>query len=162
MFIQIEVEQLLQSLAKEKSAPVSAEMYLKNASANVICSMLMSKRYHYNNPQFIRFMKLHDEGFKLFVRADIANYIPCLSYLSSFKIAFEKLKDNHAQSSQMLRDIILERRKTFDPNHIKDILDSYLLEEHRAHDEGRNVYNGKDFGEFYKAFFCNSKTTACV
>ena len=122
-------------------------MYFKNASANVICSLLMSKRFHYENPQFIRFMKLHDEGFKLFVKADIANYIPLLAYLPAYKSTFEKLKSNHNESGQMLRDIIKERRKTFDPEQINDILDSYLLEEHKAIEEGRDVYYGKSFGK---------------
>ena len=120
---------------------------LCNASTNVICTLLMSVRFRPNNPHFIRFMELYDEGFKLFLKCDIASYIPVCRYIPSVNENFQKLLQSREESCEMIRSIIKQRRETFDPNYTGDILDSYLLEEHQAREEGRVLYDGKDFGE---------------
>lgn len=121
---------------------------LCNASTNVMCSLLMSVRFRPNNPSFLRFMELHDEGFKLFLKCDITSYIPVCKYIPSVSENFQKLIQSRDESGEMIRNIIKERRETFDPSHTVDILDCYLLEEHRAKEEGRVLFEGKDFGKF--------------
>lgn len=121
---------------------------LCNASTNVICSLLMSVRFLPNNPSFLRFKELYDEGFQLFLKCDIASYIPMVKYMPSISENIQKLMKNGEESSELIRNIIKERRETFEPSRTKDILDCYLLEEHRAKEEGRVLFQGKDFGKF--------------
>lgn len=144
---QSEVISLLRCLSAGKNKFMSVDELFTNASTNVICTMLMSIRFRPNNPSFLRFMELHDEGFKLFLKCDIANYIPALKYVPSITENFQKLIRSRDETCEMIRDIIKQRREIFDPENIRDILDSYLLEEHNAKLEGRVLYEGKEFGE---------------
>ncbi|XP_076034768.1 cytochrome P450 18a1 [Oratosquilla oratoria] len=140
-----EVENIIQLLASEKERPVDIDCLLTNASSNVICSMLMSMRFSHTSPLFLRYMKLQEEGFRLFMASDIACYIPGVKYFPFFKKCFSQLKSNHGESQDILKNIIQVRRETFDPSTVRDILDAYLLEEYKAKCEGQNVYAGKDF-----------------
>ncbi|KAK3865744.1 hypothetical protein Pcinc_028679 [Petrolisthes cinctipes] len=143
--IMSEVKCLLQCLSAGKGKSLEVGQLLCNASTNVICSVLMSVRFLPNNPAFLRFMELYDEGFKLFVKCDIASYIPVCKYMPSVVENFQRLIQSRDESCAMIRDIINQRREKFDPNHTGDILDCYLLEEHKAKEEGRVLYEGKDF-----------------
>ncbi|KAK8750012.1 hypothetical protein OTU49_015182, partial [Cherax quadricarinatus] len=143
--IMSEVECFLQCLATGKGKALEVGELLCNASTNVMCSLLMSVRFRLNNPNFLRFMELHDEGFKLFLKCDITSYIPVSKYIPSVSENFQKLIQSRDESGEMIREIIKERRETFDPSHTGDILDCYLLEEHRAKEEGRVLFEGKDF-----------------
>ncbi|KAK7085939.1 hypothetical protein SK128_008549 [Halocaridina rubra] len=146
--IMVEVECLLQCLATGEGKPMDIGDLLCNASTNVICSILMSVRFQPNLPNFpnyLRLKALHDEGFKLFLKCDIASYVPVVKYMPSVVENFQRLMANHDESLEMIHEIIKQRRKIFDPDHIRDILDSYLLEEYRAKEEDRVLFEGKDF-----------------
>ncbi|XP_064082744.1 cytochrome P450 18a1-like [Macrobrachium nipponense] len=146
--IMVEVENLLQCLATGEGKPMEVAELFSNATTNVICSFLMSLRFRpnfANFPSFKRLLALQDEGFKLFLKCDIANYVPFFKYMPSVRRNFRRLIACRDESVEMIQDIISQRRKTFDPEHIRDILDSYLLEEYRAKKEGRILFEGRDF-----------------
>ncbi|XP_050692357.1 cytochrome P450 18a1-like [Eriocheir sinensis] len=144
--IMSEVKCLLHCLLSGKGKAMDIGELLCNAATNVICSILMSVRFKPSNPSFIRFMELYDEGFKLFLKCDITSYIPVSRFIPSVRANFQKLMFSRDKSRQMISGIIKERRETFDPSTTGgDILDCYLLEEHKAKEEGRVLYEGKDF-----------------
>lgn len=51
--------------------------------------------------------------------------------------------------AQFLQETIDEHRKTFDPSHLRDLLDTYLYEIQKANEEGRgqDLFEGKDHGK---------------
>jgi 26-hydroxylase len=90
--VQSEVEMFLQSLARQRTAPVEIGYYLSSAVSNVICSLLMSVRFRHDDPRFIRFMNLIDEGFRLFTITAVAGFIPILRFLPGFNYAYSKIR----------------------------------------------------------------------
>lgn len=50
-----------------------------------------------------------------------------------------------------LQETIDEHRRTFDPSHVRDLLDAYLFEIHKANEEGtgQDLFEGKDHGKYY-------------
>jgi 26-hydroxylase len=60
--------------------------------SNVICSLLMSVRFRHDDPRFIRFMNLIDEGFRLFTITAVAGFIPILRFLPGFNYAYSKIR----------------------------------------------------------------------
>lgn len=52
--------------------------------------------------------------------------------------------------AEFLQETIDEHRKSFDPSHLRDLLDTYLYEIQKANEEGNghNLFEGKDHGEF--------------
>ena len=60
--VQKEVVGLLEDLLKDhNSKPVNPAHLVNSAVSNVICSMIMSTRFRYDDPKFQRFMFLFDE-----------------------------------------------------------------------------------------------------
>ena len=90
--VQSEVEMFLQSLARQRTAPVEIGYYLSSAVSNVICSLLMSVRFRHDDPRFIRFMNLIEEGFRLFTITAVAGFIPILRFLPGFNYAYSKIR----------------------------------------------------------------------
>lgn len=54
--------------------------------------------------------------------------------------------------AQFLQETIDDHRKTFDPSHLRDLLDTYLYEIQKANEEGTGHYlfEGKDHGTYVK------------
>ena len=87
-----EVETLLQDVASQKAGPVELGSYLSSAVSNVICSLLMSVRFRHDDPRFLRFTSLIDDGFRLFTVTAMAGFIPVLKLLPGFSYAFSKIR----------------------------------------------------------------------
>jgi 26-hydroxylase len=87
-----EVLELVGDLATKKSDPVDLGSYLSSSVSNVICSLLMSVRFRPDDPKFIRFTSLIDDGFKLFTVTAAAGFIPILKLLPGFNYAFNKIQ----------------------------------------------------------------------
>ena len=92
LFFQYEVETLLQNLAKQRAGSIEIGHFLCSAVSNVVCSLLMSVRFGHDDPRFIRFMNLIDEGFRLFTVTAVASFIPILRYLPGFNYAYNKIR----------------------------------------------------------------------
>lgn len=89
---QFEALDLIRTLAKEESNPVDLGSYFSSSVSNVICSLLMSVRFRADEPKFIRFTSLIDDGFKLFTVTATAGFIPILKLLPGFNYAFNKIQ----------------------------------------------------------------------
>lgn len=89
--LQGEVESFLRTLSRTKGAPTDLNPHLAMSISNVICSMMMSLRFHQDDSRFKRFMYLIEEGFKLVSVVAAVNFIPVMKYLPKLKTTFEKL-----------------------------------------------------------------------
>lgn len=141
-----EVETFLQTVARQRAAPIEIGHFLCSAVSNVICSLLMSVRFRHDDPRFIRFMDLFDEGFKLFTVTAAAGFIPLLRLLPGFNYAYNKIRANLSEISNFYQEIVDFHKSTFDANNIRDVIDSYILEIQNAKEEGRqdSLFDGKD------------------
>ncbi|KAL7641280.1 UNVERIFIED_CONTAM: hypothetical protein RMT77_008418 [Armadillidium vulgare] len=137
--IMTEVENLLHSVASYEGKPMNVDVYLKNASANVICNLMMSVTFQKDSPIFQRFMVLHKTGFQLFMKADLANYLPFFRYFPSFQKCMKQLELNREESMSMLKKYVQERRENFDPSQTRDIIDAYLQKEYNDKLEGKEI-----------------------
>ncbi len=90
-----------------KFEPILLAPYLSSAVSNVICSVLMGIRFSPNEPRFIRFMSLINEGFRLFTLAAGAAFIPILRFLPRVSWAFNQLVKNHKETLQFGQEVSL-------------------------------------------------------
>lgn len=169
--IMSEVEELICYLKAQKNNPVDLNPPFAVSISNVICDIIMSVRFSHNDARFRRLTDLIDEGFKLFGSLEAALFIPILRYLPgqqqtrrkiaqvriNIQIVFEDIETNHVfylqnreEMADFLQETIDEHRRTFDPSHLRDLLDTYLYEIQKANEEGNGhkLFEGKDHGEF--------------
>lgn len=86
-----EVEEFLTVLENGQEDAVDLNPMFAISVSNVICNILMSVRFSYNDKRFMKFMNLIEEGFKLFGSLDFALFIPCLKYLPGHTSTLKKI-----------------------------------------------------------------------
>nr|AGT57831.1 cytochrome P450 18a1 [Leptinotarsa decemlineata] len=124
----------------------TSEVFAVNVS-NVICGMMMSVKFSHNDVQFIRFMNLIEEGFRLFGSLEVANFIPTLRILPfCFGGVVAKIEQNRAEMAEYMQEKIDDHKKTFDPGNPRDLLDMYVNDVSLAMKEGNvdRLFHGKD------------------
>ncbi|KAI4461068.1 cytochrome p450 [Holotrichia oblita] len=141
-----EVEAFLCVLKAQKNEPTDLNSIFQISISNVICDIIMSVRFSHNDARFRRLMDLIEEGFKLFGTLSPVLFIPVLKYLPKLKDTRQKIIENREEMGVFLQETIDEHRRTFDSSHVRDLLDAYLLEIHKANEEGtgQDLFEGKD------------------
>ncbi|XP_077292942.1 cytochrome P450 18a1 [Arctopsyche grandis] len=167
--IMIEVNELLDMLNATNGQPVDISPMLAVSVSNVICNIMMSVRFSLNDPRFRHFTGLIEEGMRLFGELNTVDYIPTWQYLPGKLSAKNKITKNREDMFQFYQEVIDEHKATFDPNNIRDLIDTYLAEIQKAKEEGRDeqLFEGKDheqqikqiIGDLFSAGMETIKTT---
>jgi len=131
-----EVRYLLNSIRDEKTNPFNPAPMINCAISNIICSIIMSTRFHHDDKKFQRFMHLFDEGFRLFLLTGAMVFIPVLKHLPGANNALNEIKKNRDEMVEFVRCIIQEHKETLDPESPRDLVDSYLIEIENADKAG--------------------------
>lgn len=126
--------------------PIDLNQYFAVSISNVICSILMSVRFGFNDLMFRNLMLNIEEGFRLFGGISAINYFPFLRFFPYFSKGLRKIGQNKQQTDQFFQQIIEQHRETFDENNTRDLLDLYLLEIGKAQKSGKadRLFGGKD------------------
>lgn len=149
--MQTEVGDFLNALRDTKSQAVELGSFLNVSVSNVICNLLMSVRFTQNDPKFLRFTYLIEEGMRLFGKIHMIDYIPTTQYLPVTQTVKLQIAQNRQEMFLFYKEVIDEHRATFNPENCRDLVDTYLLEIQKAKEEGREkeLFEGKDHGKFF-------------
>ena len=149
--VQHEVLHFLDVLHSEHNGvPVNPASLINCAVSNVICSMIMTKRFDHKDPQFKRFMFLFDEGFRLFAKTGAMVFLPFLKHMPGIADVFKQLRANREEMLGFVRDVIAEHRLALDPENPKDLVDAYLIEMEAA--DKRKAENGLNENDIFHGF----------
>jgi 26-hydroxylase len=109
----------------------------------------MSVRFTREDPKFIKFNRMIEEGMVLFGKIHTVDYIPITQYLPAVQSAKHQIADNRRQMFEFYKEVIENHRKTFDEDNIRDLVDAYLLEIKNAklNDTERELFEGRDHDE---------------
>lgn len=148
--IMTEVHEFLENIKNSDCQPIDLSPIYAVSVTNVICDIMMSVRFSLDDPKFRRFTFLIEEGMRLFGEINTVDYIPSVQYLPTIFEAKKKISKNREEMFEFYREVISEHKETFDPNNIRDLVDTYLAEIMKAKEEGRSneLFEGKDHGEF--------------
>ena len=147
-FQQNEIDDLLSNL-RDESSHVDLDEYFALSVSNVICNLLMSVRFTRDDPRFIKFNRMIEEGMVLFGKIYTVDYIPITQYLPAIKSAKHQIAANRREMFEFYKEVIDSHRKTFDADNIRDLVDSYLNEIEIAKLAGfeNELFEGKDHDE---------------
>lgn len=137
---------MLENLKSQKGRAIDLNHSFVISITNVICSLLMSVRFSFNDPIFRKLMIKIEEGFRLFGGIVLLNYFPFLRFFPCFLKEFRKIEQNKKETHEFFQNIIDDHKKTFDETNTRDVLDFYLLEIRRAERNGNseNLFHGKE------------------
>lgn len=137
---------LLTSIESEKTNPFNPAPILNCAISNVICSMIMSTRFHHKDSKFVRFMTLFDEGFRLFTTTGSLAFFPIMQYIPSINTTIKDITTCRNEMLEFVRFIVEDHKKRFVKESPRDLVDAYLLEIETASEAGNleEVFDGLD------------------
>lgn len=144
---------MLQNLINSQGKPVDLSPVYSVAVSNVICNIMMSVRFSIDDPKFKRFTFLIEEGMRLFGEIHTVDYIPTVQYLPGKQTARNKIAQNREDMFDFYREVINEHKRTFDPDNIRDLIDTYLAEIEKAKIEGRELFDGRNHGKLLIFFY---------
>lgn len=149
--IMTEVHEFLGVLGNSNQGPTDLSPLYALSISNVICNIMMSVRFTLDDPKFLRFNFLIEEGMRLFGEITTVDYIPSIQYLPKVDEAKKKIARNRLEMFEFYREVIESHKATFDPNNIRDLIDTYLVEIQTATEEGREgeLFEGKDHGKLF-------------
>jgi 26-hydroxylase len=138
-----EVLYLLTSIEAEKTNPFNPAPILNCAISNVVCSIIMSTRFHHNDKKFQRFMYLFDEGFRLFTLTGAMAFIPIMKHLPGIQNTVNEIKKCRDEMLEFVNFIVEEHKTKLDSKNPRDLVDSYLLAMEKAKEDGNldQVFN---------------------
>lgn len=84
---------------------------------------------------------------RLFGEIHTVDYIPTVQYLPGKQTARNKIAQNREDMFEFYREVIDEHKRTFDPENIRDLIDTYLAEIEKAKIEGRELFDGRNHGK---------------
>lgn len=136
-------------MESEKSQTVDLEPFFAVSVSNVICNLLMSVRFSRDDPKFVKFNHMIEEGMILFGRIYTVDYIPIIQHLPAIKSCRGRIAENRREMFAFYKEVIEEHRRTFDSSNIRDLVDTYLLEIENAklNDSERELFEGNDHDE---------------
>jgi len=86
-------------------------------------------------------MELFDEGFRLFNLTGALVFLPVLKHLPGTTTALNALKANRDEMLKFVQYIIKDHKDTLNPDHPRDLVDSYLIE---MMEDGNDTNKSKD------------------
>ncbi|XP_078596583.1 cytochrome P450 2J6-like [Branchiostoma floridae x Branchiostoma japonicum] len=120
-----ESAELCEQIRNMGGEPFNITRLLQKAATNIISSLVFARRFEYDDPRFLQLMRDFDAIVETNFLAMPENILPFLAcVLDSGKKVIEIFQG----PENFVRAEIKEHQLTFDPNDIRDFIDSYLLE----------------------------------
>ena len=137
--IVIEVEYLLAQLSKKVLEVFDVKDMITASVGNVIFGIVASKRFEYDDEEFLLYHERVNENAELVGSASvIVNCFPWLKYLPFDLFKMKKLVENaETVKTTLISPICDEHLATFDENNIRDLVDLFIAEM-KKHENGTN------------------------
>ncbi|XP_077174087.1 cytochrome P450 2K4-like [Paroedura picta] len=117
---------LIQKFESYKGKPFETTVIMNAAVANIIVSILLGKRYEYEDPTFVRLLHLVNENVRLIGSPSVTlyNMFPALGFLSSGrKTVLKNRQEQHA----FIQATFIEHLKVLDVNDQRSFIDAFLI-----------------------------------
>ncbi|XP_035686088.1 cytochrome P450 2J1-like [Branchiostoma floridae] len=119
---------LREEILKKGQKPFNIRLMLQNAVGNVICSIVLGKRFEYDDEKFEKIMEAFDQNVGDQRLSGMADLFPWARHIPAIKRAVAKQVAYAEISVGAVREEIEEHKKTFDANDIRDFIDTFILE----------------------------------
>ncbi|KAL8173111.1 UNVERIFIED_CONTAM: hypothetical protein K2H54_040175 [Gekko kuhli] len=128
--------------------PFETTTIMNAAVANIIASILLNKRYEYEDPTFIRLLNLVNENVRVLGSPSVMlyNMFPALGFLSGGRKTVLK---NTNELYAFIQATFIERLKELDVNDQRSFIDAFLIQQQE--EKNKNQSNGFFHNENLKA-----------
>ncbi|KAL8173128.1 UNVERIFIED_CONTAM: hypothetical protein K2H54_040399 [Gekko kuhli] len=143
---------LIQKFESFEGKPFETTIIMNAAVANIIVSILLGKRYEYEDPTFIRLLNLFNENIRLVGSPSLtlSNMFPALSFLSGGR---RTVINNRDEVFAFIQATFIEHLKELDVNDQRSFVDAFLIQQQE--EKNKNQSNEFFHNENLKAVVAN-------
>ncbi|XP_041862607.1 cytochrome P450 2J4-like [Melanotaenia boesemani] len=138
-----EIKYLQEEIEKEKGGPFSPAGLFNNAVSNIICQLVMAKRFDYSDHQFQTKLKSLNEGILLEGSIWGILYESFPGVMKHLPGPHNKIFSNYGHAQDFLSQEVDKHKKDLDHNNPRDYIDAFLIEmeKHKESNLGFNETN---------------------
>ncbi|CAH1225039.1 CYP2U1 [Branchiostoma lanceolatum] len=156
-----EAQALSDIIANKDNQPFCISLLLKNATCNVICSLVFGSRYGYDDVKGQELLQRIQQIFTTKSLHFLPFFFPVARVIPSLKKGSEAHLNNQRKLTEHIREEIAKHKETFDPNDIGDFVDAFLLEaKKREGDENSTFTEEQHIAIVRQLFLAGTDTTA--
>ncbi|XP_077187152.1 cytochrome P450 2K4-like isoform X2 [Paroedura picta] len=113
------------------------------AVANIIVSILLAKRFEYDDPTFLRLLSLFNENVHLLgsPAVQLYNMFPRLGFLLG---AHKKVLNNRDELFAFIKATFIEHLKDLDANDQRSLIDSFLIRQQEEKDKTNGFFHNEN------------------
>ncbi|XP_077171079.1 cytochrome P450 2K4-like isoform X2 [Paroedura picta] len=117
---------LRQKFESYKGKPFETTVIMNAAVANIIVSIILGKRYEYEDPTFVRLLKLVGENVRLVGSPSVTlyNMFPALGFLCGGR---KTILNNRDELQAFIQATFIEHLKVLDVNDQRSFIDAFLV-----------------------------------
>ncbi|KAJ6651184.1 hypothetical protein lerEdw1_021215 [Lerista edwardsae] len=134
---------LIKAIESYEGKPFESTMMMNAAAANIIVSMLLAKRFEYEDATFLKLLKIVNANIRLSGSPSVQlyNIFPALGFFfGARKIMIENRKEMHA----FINSTFIEHLKDLDENDQRSLIDSFLVRQKEEKNSNSNKYFHND------------------
>ncbi|KAM7118337.1 CP2K6 protein, partial [Ciconia maguari] len=143
---------LADTIEAQKGKPLEMTLMMNAAIANVIVSILLGKRYDYEDPTFKRLLSLVNENVRLFGTPSVSMYnmFPVLGFLlKGHKIFIQNVKEINA----FIKVTFTEYLKALDRNDQRSFIDTFLVRQQEENGKANGYFHNENLTEVVRNLF---------
>ncbi|XP_078081264.1 cytochrome P450 2J6-like isoform X1 [Mustelus asterias] len=151
---------LNKELESAKGLPFDPHFKINNATSNIICSIVFGERFEYRDEKFLEFLHIVGESFVLEggFWGQLVNSFPCIRHLPG---PHNKIFKNQHLIIRFIQEIIVEHKKSWNPDEPRDFIDAFLAEQGKVKDNPRTSFLESNLlGVVIDLFSAGSETTS--
>ncbi|XP_040204239.1 cytochrome P450 2K4-like [Rana temporaria] len=139
-----EAECLVQTIKSHGGKPFNNYTIINAAIANIIVSILLSRRFEYEDPNIQKLMTLVNENIKLMgsPRVRLYNSFPFLAGL--LPGGQKKMDANSQQLQSFMRATFIKQRKELDVNDQRNLVDTFLAKQQEGKPESTLYFHDEN------------------
>ncbi|KAF1410271.1 Cytochrome P450 2K6, partial [Spheniscus humboldti] len=151
---------LADTIEAQKGKPLEMTMMMNAAIGNVIVSILLGKRYDYEDPTFKRLLSLVNENVRIFGTPSVLMYnmFPVLGFLlKDHKIFIQNVKEINA----FIKVTFTEHLKALDRNDQRSFIDAFLMRQQEENGKANGYFHNENLtGVVRNLFVAGMETTS--
>ncbi|KFQ99209.1 Cytochrome P450 2K1, partial [Nipponia nippon] len=136
----------------QKGKPLEMTLMMNAAIANVIVSILLGKRYDYEDPTFKRLLSLVNENIRIFGTPSVSMYniFPLLGFLlKDHKFFIQNVKEINA----FIKVTFIEHLKALDRNDQRSFIDTFLVRQQEENGNANGYFHNENLIEVVRNLF---------
>ncbi|XP_068136098.1 cytochrome P450 2K1-like isoform X2 [Hyperolius riggenbachi] len=132
---------LMEIFRSHGGKPFDNRTILTTAVANIIVSILLSRRFEYDDPTLKKLIDIVNENVRLVASPIVRLYNAYPSLIGLLPGAHKKIPENIAQLQSFIRETFAKQRQELDVNDQRNLIDSYLAKQQEGKPESTQYFH---------------------